>query len=37
MITARKADKVEAVVKKMKEHDISQMPVVDDAAAAPSA
>jgi cystathionine beta-synthase len=30
VITARKTDKVEAVVKKMKEHDISQMPVVDD-------
>jgi cystathionine beta-synthase len=29
VITARKADKVEAVVKAMKEHDISQMPVVD--------
>jgi cystathionine beta-synthase len=29
VITARKADKVEVVVKKMKEHDISQMPVVD--------
>jgi cystathionine beta-synthase len=31
VITARKTDKVEAVVKAMKEHDISQMPVVDDA------
>ncbi len=31
VITARRTDKVEAVVKKMKEHDISQMPVVDDA------
>jgi cystathionine beta-synthase len=30
VITARKTDKVEVVVKKMKEHDISQMPVVDD-------
>jgi cystathionine beta-synthase len=30
VITARKTDKVEAVVKKLKEHDISQMPVVDD-------
>ena len=30
VITARKSDKVEIVVKKMKEHDISQMPVVDD-------
>jgi len=30
VITARRTDKVEAVVKKMKEHDISQMPVVDD-------
>jgi cystathionine beta-synthase len=29
VITARKSDKVEVVVKKMKEHDISQMPVVD--------
>jgi cystathionine beta-synthase len=31
VITARKTDKVEAVVKAMKDHDISQMPVVDDA------
>ncbi|WP_242395656.1 pyridoxal-phosphate dependent enzyme [Anaeromyxobacter oryzisoli] len=31
VITAHKGDKVEAVVKKMKEHDISQMPVVDEA------
>ncbi len=31
VITARKTDKVEVVVKKMKENDISQMPVVDDA------
>jgi cystathionine beta-synthase len=31
VITARKTDKVEAVVKKMKEHEISQMPVVDEA------
>jgi cystathionine beta-synthase len=30
VITARRTDKVEAVVKKMKENDISQMPVVDD-------
>jgi cystathionine beta-synthase len=29
VITARKTDKVEAIVKKMKDHDISQMPVVD--------
>jgi cystathionine beta-synthase len=29
VISARKTDKVEAVVKKLKEHDISQMPVVD--------
>jgi len=29
VITARKNDKVEVVVKKMKDHDISQMPVVD--------
>ncbi|HEU4383865.1 MAG TPA: pyridoxal-phosphate dependent enzyme [Anaeromyxobacteraceae bacterium] len=31
VFTARKTDKVEAVVKAMKDHDISQMPVVDDA------
>ncbi len=31
VITARKGDKVEVVVKKLKEHDISQMPVVDEA------
>jgi len=31
VITARRHDKVEAVVKKLKEHDISQMPVVDEA------
>jgi cystathionine beta-synthase len=30
VITARRTDKVEGVVKKMKDHDISQMPVVDD-------
>jgi cystathionine beta-synthase len=30
VITARRTDKVEAVVKKLKENDISQMPVVDD-------
>ncbi len=30
VITARRTDKVEVVVKKLKEHDISQMPVVDD-------
>jgi cystathionine beta-synthase len=29
VITARKNEKVEVVVKKMKDHDISQMPVVD--------
>jgi cystathionine beta-synthase len=29
VIGARKTDKVEVVVKKMKDHDISQMPVVD--------
>ena len=29
VIAARKTDKVEVVVKKMKDHDISQMPVVD--------
>jgi cystathionine beta-synthase len=31
VISARRTDKVEVVVKKLKEHDISQMPVVDDA------
>jgi cystathionine beta-synthase len=31
VIVARRNDKVEGVVKKMKDHDISQMPVVDDA------
>jgi cystathionine beta-synthase len=31
VITARRTDKVEVVVKKLKEHDISQMPVVDEA------
>jgi len=31
VITARRTDKVEVVVKKMKENDISQMPIVDDA------
>jgi cystathionine beta-synthase len=30
VITARRTDKVEGVVKKMKDHDISQMPVLDD-------
>ncbi len=30
VFTARKTDKVEAVVKLLKDHDISQMPVVDD-------
>ncbi len=30
VIAAKRTDKVEVVVKKMKEHDISQMPVVDD-------
>lgn len=29
VITAKKTDRVEAVVKKMKDHDISQMPVID--------
>ncbi len=29
VITARKSDKVEAVIKQMREHDISQMPVVE--------
>jgi cystathionine beta-synthase len=29
VVTARKTDKVEAVVRQLKEHDISQMPVVD--------
>jgi cystathionine beta-synthase len=31
VITARRTDKVEAVVKKLRDHDISQMPVVDEA------
>jgi len=31
VITARRTDRVEVVVKKMKDHDISQMPVVDEA------
>jgi len=31
VIGARKTDKVETVVKQMKEHDISQMPIVDEA------
>jgi cystathionine beta-synthase len=31
VITARRTDKVEAVVKRMRENDISQMPVLDDA------
>jgi cystathionine beta-synthase len=30
VVTARRGDKVEAVVKRMRDHDISQMPVVDD-------
>jgi cystathionine beta-synthase len=30
VITARRTDKVESVVKRMRDHDISQMPVVDD-------
>jgi cystathionine beta-synthase len=30
VITARRQDRVEVVVKKMKDHDVSQMPVVDD-------
>jgi cystathionine beta-synthase len=30
VITARRTDRVEAVVKKMRDHDISQMPVLDD-------
>lgn len=30
VITAKRTDKVEVVVKKLKDHDISQMPVVDD-------
>jgi cystathionine beta-synthase len=30
VIVAKRADKVEVVVKMMKDHDISQMPVVDD-------
>jgi cystathionine beta-synthase len=31
VITARRTDKVEAVVKRMRDNDISQMPIVDDA------
>ncbi|HVP67514.1 MAG TPA: pyridoxal-phosphate dependent enzyme [Anaeromyxobacteraceae bacterium] len=31
VVTARKTDKVEAVVKTFRDHDISQMPVVDEA------
>ncbi len=31
VITARRTDKVEAVVKRMRDNDISQMPVLDDA------
>jgi len=31
VITARRGDRVEVVVKKLKEHDVSQMPVVDEA------
>jgi len=31
VVTARRTDKVEVIVKKMKENDISQMPVVDEA------
>ena len=31
VFTARRTDKVESVVKRMREHDVSQMPVVDDA------
>jgi len=31
VFTARKTDKVEVVVRAMKEHDISQMPIVDEA------
>jgi cystathionine beta-synthase len=31
VIVARKTDKVETIVKQMKEHDVSQMPVVDEA------
>ncbi|MFL5271196.1 MAG: pyridoxal-phosphate dependent enzyme, partial [Anaeromyxobacteraceae bacterium] len=30
VIAARKSDKVETIVKQMKDHDISQMPVVDE-------
>jgi cystathionine beta-synthase len=30
VFAARKTDRVETIVKKMKDHDISQMPVVDD-------
>jgi cystathionine beta-synthase len=31
VFVARRTDKVETIVKQMKEHDVSQMPVVDDA------
>jgi cystathionine beta-synthase len=31
VIVARRTDKVEAIVRQMKDHDVSQMPVVDDA------
>ena len=31
VITAKRNEKVEAVVKRLKEHDVSQLPVVDDA------
>jgi len=31
VIVARKTDKVETIVKQMKDHDVSQMPVVDEA------
>ena len=31
VLTARRTEKVEAVVKRMRDHDVSQLPVVDDA------
>jgi cystathionine beta-synthase len=30
VVNARRTDRVEAVIQRMREHDISQMPVVDD-------
>jgi cystathionine beta-synthase len=31
VLTARRTEKVEAVVKRMRDHDVSQLPVIDDA------